>query len=328
MRMKRAFLALAVAVTPEAAFGSCGSAFCSVNTGFEARGVWTGPGTRVDLRYEYIDQDQLRSGTRKVSPAGVPGTHDELSTLNRNWLLQVDHGIDSHWGGTLIVPYVQRDHQHLSNPHLEGEHADHAEASSTDPELESWRIRETGDVRLIGRYQIAADLESGRAYGVRFGAKLPTGRYEVRNDAGEQAERSLQPGTGTTDLILGAYYRGPLLDRSDWFASAYVQSAINSRQEFRPGTQFALDAGVSVPLASALSAQVQLNFLERWHDTGAQAEPQDSGGTFLFLSPGVSLALSQRWAIYAFAQLPLYQRVDGTQLTARSGGVVGASVTF
>lgn len=42
----------------------------------------------------------------------------------------------------------------------------------------------------------------------------------------------------------------------------------------------------------------------------------------------MSLALSQRWAIYAFAQLPLYQRVDGTQLTARSGGVVGASVTF
>jgi hypothetical protein len=318
--MKRAFLLLAVAVTPAAAFGSCGSAFCSVNTGFEARGVWTGPGTRVDLRYEYIEQDQLRSGTRKVSPAGVPGTHDELSTLNRNWLLQVDHSIDSHWGGTLIVPYVQRDHQHLFNP------------EATDPpeeaELESWRIREIGDVRLIGRYQIAADLESGRAYGVRFGAKLPTGRYEVRNDAGEQAERSLQPGTGTTDLILGAYYRGPLLDRSDWFASAYVQSALNSRQEFRPGTQFALDAGVSVPLASALSAQVQLNFLERWHDTGAQAEPQDSGGTFLFLSPGVSFALSQRWTIYAFAQLPLYQRVDGTQLTARSGGVVGASVTF
>ena len=320
MKTKRAFLLLAVAVMPEAVFGSCGSAFCSVNTGFEARGVWTGPGTRVDLRYEYIDQDQLRSGTRKVGPAGVSGTHDELSTLNRNWLLQVDHGIDSHWGGTLIVPYVQRDHQHLFNPE--------ATEPPEEAELESWRIREMGDVRLIGRYQIAADIESGRAYGVRFGLKLPTGRYEVRNDAGEQAERSLQPGTGTTDLILGAYYRGPLLDRSDWFTSAYIQSALNSRQEFRPGTQFALDAGISVPLAAALSAQVQLNFLERWHDTGAQAEPQDSGGTFLFLSPGVSLALSQRWTLYAFAQLPLYQRVDGTQLTARSGGVVGASVTF
>jgi hypothetical protein len=320
MKTKRAFLLLAVAVMPEAVFGSCGSAFCSVNTGFEARGVWTGPGTRVDLRYEYIDQNQLRSGTSKVSPEGEPGTHDELSTLNRNWLLQVDHSVDSHWGGTLIVPYVQRDHQHLFNPE--------ATEPQEEAELESWRIREMGDVRLIGRYQIAADIESGRAYGVRFGLKLPTGRYEVRNDAGEQAERSLQPGTGTTDLILGAYYRGPLLDRSDWFASAYIQSALNSRQEFRPGTQFALDAGVSVPLAAALSAQVQLNFLERWHDTGAQAEPQDSGGTFLFLSPGVSLALSQRWTLYAFAQLPLYQRVDGTQLTARSGGVVGANVTF
>ncbi|MBS1136578.1 MAG: hypothetical protein H6R11_532, partial [Proteobacteria bacterium] len=77
MKTKRAFLLLAVAVMPEAVFGSCGSAFCSVNTGFEARGVWTGPGTRVDLRFEYIDQNQLRSGTSKVSPEGEPGTHDE-----------------------------------------------------------------------------------------------------------------------------------------------------------------------------------------------------------------------------------------------------------
>lgn len=328
MNVKGTFLVLAVAAMPQVVFGSCGSAFCSVNTGFESRGVWTGPGTRVDLRYEYIDQDQLRSGTGKVSPAGVQGTHDELRTLNRNWLLQIDHSIDSHWGGTLIVPYVQRDHQHLANPHLEGEPEEHAETPATGPELESWHIREIGDVRLIGRYQIAADLESGRAYGVRLGIKLPTGRYDVRNDAGERAERSLQPGTGTTDLLLGAYYRGPLLDRSDWFTSANVQSALNSREEFRPGTQFALDAGVSLPLTGVLSAQVQLNFLERWHDTGAQAEPEDSGGTFLFVSPGLSLALSQRWTLYAFAQLPLYQRVDGTQLTARSGGVVGASVTF
>lgn len=325
MTIKKLLLLVAVGVAPQAAFSSCGSAFCTINTGFEARGVWTGPGTRIDLRYEYIDQDQLRSGTSKTSPAGVPGTHDELSTLNRNWLLQVDHSFDSHWGGTLIVPYVQRDHQHLFNPDPSVEGAD---AESTEPELESWQIREIGDLRLVGRYQLAADIESGRAYGVRFGFKLPTGRYDVRNDAGEVAERSLQPGTGTTDLILGAYYQGPLPKDSNWFASAYVQSALNSRQEFRPGTQFGADAGVFVPIVGTLGGQLQLNFLERWRDSGAEAEPQDSGGTFLFLSPGLSLALGQRWTIYAFVQLPLYQHVNGTQLTMRGSGVVGASVAF
>ena len=43
-------------------------------------------------------------------------------------------------------------------------------------------------------------------FGLSFGLKLPTGEFDVRNAMGALAERSLQPGTGTTDLLLGAFY--------------------------------------------------------------------------------------------------------------------------
>jgi len=39
---------------------SCGTAFCMVNTNWNVQGVWTEPGLRLDLRFEYIDQDQPR----------------------------------------------------------------------------------------------------------------------------------------------------------------------------------------------------------------------------------------------------------------------------
>lgn len=58
---------------------SCGATFCSVNTQWETQGVWTEPGLRFTLRYEYTDQNQLRSGADEVEPGGVLGTHDEIA---------------------------------------------------------------------------------------------------------------------------------------------------------------------------------------------------------------------------------------------------------
>jgi hypothetical protein len=313
--MKNLVAVVTLGALSQCAFASCGSAFCTVNTGAEANSSWDGPGSRVDLRYEYVRQDQLRSGTGKVGPAGELGEHDELRTVNRNWRLTLDHNFDSNWGFSVVVPYVSRDHDHIHN--LAGE-----------SELESWHIGEIGDLQVLGRYRFATNDPAGNDYGVRAGLKFPTGLHGARNEAGELAERSLQPGTGTTDLILGGYVRGALIGRSAWFASATVQSALDSNDDFRPGARFGLDLGASMPVLPKVNAHVQLNLLERRRDAGAQADPADSGGTFAFISPGVTFAIDPRWTLYAFAQVPVYQRVNGVQLTARTGGLVGASATF
>lgn len=47
-----------------------------VNTSWNVQGVWTEPGARFDLRFEYIDQDQPMAGRRKV---GVGGNFAYLS---------------------------------------------------------------------------------------------------------------------------------------------------------------------------------------------------------------------------------------------------------
>ena len=58
-------------------------------------------------------------------------------------------------------------------------------------------------------YNFSAMQGRAGAFGLQFGIKLPTGKFDVANDEGEVAERSLQPGSGTTDAILGAFYNGP-----------------------------------------------------------------------------------------------------------------------
>jgi hypothetical protein len=63
-------------------------------------------------------------------------------------------------------------------------------------------------------------------------------------------------------------------------------------------------------------------------DSGAQAEPEDSGGTFVYISPGVSVAVTRSIQLFALVLLPIYQYVNGVQLTASWGATAGVGFRF
>ena len=104
--MQRLLFALAAALAAGEALASCGATFCMVNTGWQAQGAWTEPGVRLDLRYEYIDQDQARAGSRRVDVGRIPQHHDEVRSLNRNWVASLDWGLSPEWGVTAALPVV------------------------------------------------------------------------------------------------------------------------------------------------------------------------------------------------------------------------------
>ena len=308
---------LAAGVAGEAA-ASCGSAFCMVNTNWNVESAWIEPGARVDLRFEYIDQDQPRAGSRKVGVGEIPQHHDEIRTINRNWLGTFDYTFNDKWGMSATLPIVSRDHSHIH--HHMGEDLP-----------EAWHFTELGDARVLGRRQWHAESAPAERldfFGATFGLKLPTGRTDVRNAEGELAERTLQPGSGTTDLLLGGYFRRVLGAGSSWFADVLWQQPLDSHDEFRPGKRVTLDVGYRREMTDRLGLMLQLNFLHRARDSGDQAEPDDSGGKFLFLSPGFSYALGKNLQLYTFLQLPLYQYVNGVQLVATRSFVFGVSTRF
>ena len=115
MNHRHAALCAALSAMPLSAGASCGSAFCSVNTSFDVQGAWTEPGARVDLRYESINQDQPRAGSAKVGVGQIPRHHDEVSTLNRNWIASLDYAFDPAWGVAVTAPFVDREHFHIHN---------------------------------------------------------------------------------------------------------------------------------------------------------------------------------------------------------------------
>jgi len=300
---------LLVAITVQPARASCGGSFCSVNTQWESQGAWTESGLLLDLRYEYMDQNQERTGTKKTEPAGEPGTTDELDTLNRNFIASLAYTINPSWGVSAQLPFIDRNHSHVVN--------------NTVPELESWHLQGIGDLRVNVLHAFAIDYGT---VGVQVGLKLPTGKFNEVNSQGVLAERSLQPGTGTTDALLGAYYNVKLEgDATTLFTQFVWQKPFEQRDGYAPGQRFGLDIGVSYALTLKAKALLQLNMLAKDRDQGINAEPEESGGQFVFISPGLSNLLTPNVQLYGFVQLPLYQYVNGTQLTTEWSAVAGIS---
>jgi hypothetical protein len=306
--------ALLLLATHGAAMASCGSAFCSINTDWDAQTPWTENATQLDLRMEYINQDQLRAGRDKATASGVVGEHDEIKTRNQNFIASLSHAVSSSVSLTLSVPVVSRDHSHIHN-------------GEDGPELENWDFTRMGDVRALAYWRLdEAQSSHDTSYGLVGGIKLPTGSTDERNAAGEVAERSLQPGTGSTDLIVGGFASGRWA-QAGWFAQLRSKHAMTERQDFEPGDAVNLDLGMSYPMGT-VQALAQINMLWRGQDRGVNAEPADSGGTFMYFAPGLLVPLRNGVQLYGLVQLPLLQDVRGTQLTADWAASLGLTVHF
>lgn len=296
---------------------SCGQAFCVVNTNWAMQGIPSDPGSsRLDLRFESINQTKLRQGNKSISASEVDEETLENRTSNRNLIATYDYTFSNDWGFTFAAPLQKRVHEHTVDP-------------TTNPVDEKWDFTRLGDVRALANYNIVSDDDPINRFGFQFGFKLPTGSYKVSNSDGVRAERALQPGTGSTDVIVSAFYthRG-VSTGSAWFAQLGYQQAALTQDEYRPGSQTSFTAGYNQPLVGALTGTLQLNALLKNRDSGANAEWDLSGGRYVFISPGLNYAVSNSIQIYAYAQLPIYRYVNGVQLVADYGFVGGAAIQF
>lgn len=308
--------ALALLAGAGAAGASCGTAFCVLNTNWSTQGVASDPGTlRLDLRYEFIDQTHLQQGTKRISTDDAAGEEKtELRTLNRNWLTTLDYTFSKNWAVSVSAPVVDRSHSHIDN---------------ATGGTEKWDFTKIGDTRVLGFYRFDNEDNPTVNYGLSFGIKLPTGSYRFSNSDGVFAERSLQPGTGSTDTVLGGYYSAPGLHQdSSWFAQVLYQKAVSIKDEFTPGKQFQLNLGYRYPLTHELQALLQLNTSIKDRDSGANAEPDLSGSRAAFLSPGLSYAFTDDFQLYGFVQLPVYRNYNGVQLAVDWAFVAGATLRF
>ncbi|WP_431226198.1 transporter [Burkholderia contaminans] len=342
-----AALACLTGLTLPVAAHACATCGCSLSTD-AATGYSAMPGWRISLDYTFIPQNQLRSGTHAVSnvvPAAINaagGSQEvENQTINRYWNLGISYSPNPKWNFSAIVPFVDRGHSTYGNATPD---------QLTSDNLSGVTSKGLGDIKLIASYQ---GFLPTRNLGVQLGVKLPTGKYGGQNVLtganvgrspvffssgpnsanGQALDTSLQPGTGSTDLIVGAYYYQPISQNFDAFVNGQFQVAVveNLRglgEDFRPGNQATVSVGLRYEENPRIVPQLQINVTRKSSDQGALADTGNTAGTVVYLSPGVTVNVVKNLSVYAFVQKALYSRLSGYQLFPRWSGTVGASYAF
>ncbi|NWA26440.1 TonB-dependent receptor [Pseudomonas gingeri] len=311
---------------------ACASCGCTLSSDWDNLGISNSSGLKLDLRYDYLNQNQLRSGSHSISPSAASqisnnGNAQEVEKYTRNdyLTLGLDYSFNPSWGVDLQVPYIFRSHNTL------GTASDGVTPGDGGGQYSS-KTSSLGDVKIIGRYQ---GFTPQHNFGVMFGLKLPTGAHDDTAASSDPTapgpvaiDRGLQPGTGTTDGILGVYYMDTLNKNWDYFSQAMVQKALDSSDHYRPGDGINLNVGLRYMGNAYVMPQIQLNVRHVERDVGANADTVSTGGTLAYLSPGVTVPVGKKTSLYSFVQVPVYQNVNGVQLAPRYTATIGARYSF
>ena len=254
------------------------------------------PGAMIYVDYDFQDQNQNWNGT-----STAPASHNDDKELRTHFTaLGLQYLFNASWGVDLEVPYDFRSFTKRND----------AGKIVTD----NWH--QFGDVRIEGLYTgFSPDLSAG----VNLGVKLPTGDFKFDPNL---VDRDSQLGTGSTDILMGGFYRHHvnLRARLFWFAQTELDLPVLTQEHYRPGleldsavglyyTGWNVGGGKVVPVAQVLISE---------RDTdggGASAHPVGSGYQRVLLSPGLEVDV-HGLKFYADVEIPVYQNFTGNQLAA------------
>jgi hypothetical protein len=265
----------------------------------------TQSGPMAFLEEDYMDQDRNWSGT-----ASAPA-QDNSDKRIRTFFTTVgaQYLFDRSWGAIIEIPYWQRQFT----------------TTLADGSIGTFSHAAPGDIRLKGVYTgFSADLSTG----ITFGVKLPTG-----DSSYPHFDPDTEIGSGSTDLLLGAYHLGALTadNRWSWFADAQWQRPLLHKAAYRPGAELDAAGGLyygGLTLGTMrVTPIVQLELAYRLHDGGPQGDPLDTGYVRAYAALGLEVD-SGRARLYVDVALPVYTNASGNQLVASALLQMNVAVSF
>jgi hypothetical protein len=263
------------------------------------------------LQYDFQDQSRNWSGTSMADAANNPDKEIKTDFVTAG----LQYMFNSSWGFQFELPYDYRTFKTTS-------------AAPGNP-LTTINWGALGDIRLEGIY---TGFFADQSAGVTFGLKLPTGDWTYNNAWGD-VDRDSEIGTGSTDILLGGFYRGNITKDENWdlFAQGLLDVPVLTQVGYRPGVELDSAAGIDYKGFSLgrmrISPVAQAIFSDRTSDCGSNANHDNSGYQRILLSPGIEFHIHPI-KIYADVELPVYQHFTGNQLAAPVLFKVSASYMF
>ena len=309
----------------------------------------------VAFLYEYIKFGGL--GDPDLVAAAGKHIHAHSIGAIQSAIASAAYGVTDDFMVAVRVPYVRR------TDIREGHHAHGAGGvaiNTIDVRGDSASI---GDVTVLGQYRLFNNTATRTEAAFIAGLKLPTGATNHRDALGAIFETEFQPGSGSTDLLLGAAFTQRF---GAWSFDANVLGTITGRgtQDTKLGDRFNYNAALSyrlvgytaphvhaslpssalahgpvphrhahplenIPAAPRWTVDAVLELNGEWHDRDETANVIDknSGGHVLMLAPGLRVSYASFSGFASFG-IPIVNQMNGLQSKTEYRVLTGIAYAF
>lgn len=265
-------------------------------------------------QFESLSQEQIES---KAARAG------SFDLLQRSFIhsISLAYGIVENFQIGMSIGYYQ-----ASKAREAG-----YDSGTGDTEISTFNPDGLTDLWLTSKYRFYRGPIGN--FAVIGGVKFPTGEDKVFNSAGERIEPSATAGSGSYDGMLGLAYSRFLTARVTLDTSAQYTIRTEAN-DFQLGDR--IDAGLAFayrftedinhfPQWTAF-AETNLRYLLKSKD-GGERDP-NTGGTVLFVTPGIRALLNKNLAVTISSPIPTWQNLNGEQLKTSYKINAGVTISF
>ena len=271
----------------------------------------------VEVREDFTQFESLSAGASE-GKAAKAGSFDLLDSSSIT-SLSLAYGVFENFQISATMGYYA------------ASRAREVEYEDGESELTTYNPNGFTDLWLTGKYRVYRGPIG--QFALMAGLKMPTGRWDVKNSAGELVEPSATAGSGSWDFLVGTAYSRFLTER--WTVDTSFQYIFRTEAHgFQLGDR--IDAGVATayrllgdiehyPQVSVFG-EVNFRYLMR---TQEESEPDDNtGGGSLFLTPGVRVGFTKWCSLTVSSPLPVVQELNGEQLRTAYKITAGLSFSF
>jgi len=250
---------------------------------------------QVNFNYDWNDLQDLRS-------EGTSLSDDSRQRETHSLLLELGYSFSSKFSVDLFVPVIRQERTIISP------------LGSIDFD----KSEGLGDIVILPKYALSDKMIIG------VGAKIPTGKANKTSD-GFTLNADLQPGSGAVDGILYFAYSDYFNSRKSlgYFGTAIFRNTGKNNSylgssTYQFGNEFQLIVGVAdrfVISKFQVDPSLKLRYRKAGRDFFDDNEFPGSGGTFLFINPGISMVISPSFSWQVNTSFPLHAFVNETQLS-------------
>jgi hypothetical protein len=205
-----------------------------------------------------------------------------------------------------------------------------------------------GDMTILGKYRAINSPQDAYQAALLLGVKARSGDTSERNSDGEPFSAEHQPGSGSWDGLLGAA-ASKAFGRTAVDASVLYAFAGNGTQDTRLGDRMQYNVAVSHRLGgeeaphahhldhskphvhgpeAAWDLVLEINGEWQGRQEVAGVTDEHSGGTLVYLSPGVRLGTGGNWSANLSVGAPVVQKLRAAHAETDYRVLAGFSMSF